>query len=134
MAKRIVGMLLMWTLLAALVAGCVRALPSASQASAIVMAGDKPVVVVYLRSGCSFCQESRDFFAARGIAVLERNVLVDRSALVEMLEIHVRNFPDEEPLVPLIVIGERVVRGFDQQEIEKALAAAWPMSAAGSKP
>ena len=127
-------MVLTSLLAAALLAGCAPFRPAAVPASPPAVAEGKPVVTVYVRTGCSFCQEAREFFAAQGIPVRERNVASDRSALVEMLDIHVRRFPDEEPLVPMIVIGDRVMRGFDQQEVEEALAVAERTSTAGSKP
>lgn len=117
----------------ALLAGCTPARPAVPPVPSGAAAENRHEVVVYVRTGCSFCQEAREFLAARGVPVRERNVAADRSALVEMLDIHVRRFPDEEPLVPLIVIGDRVVRGFDRQEVEAALAEVERTSTAGSK-
>lgn len=134
MTLRIIVALLTVALAGAFLTGCTPARPAAvPPAPAGAAAGNRHEVVVYVRTGCSFCQEAREFFAARGVPVRERNVAADRSALVEMLDIHVRWFPDEEPLVPLIVIGGRVVRGFDRQEVEAALAEVERTSTAGSK-
>ena len=108
----------------AFLVGCGPTKPAGLTASPGIAGEGAPVTVMYVRSGCSFCQEAREFFAARGLPVRERNVVDDRGALVEMLDIHVRRFPDREPLVPLIVIGDQVVSGFDPQEVEAALAAA----------
>jgi len=112
-------------------AGCVSGRQAPPSAFPVAAGGNRPAVTVYVRTGCSFCQEAREFFAARGVPVRERNVAADRSALVEMLDIHVRRFPDEEPIVPLIVIGDRAMSGFDRQEVEAALAEA-ERTAAGS--
>jgi glutaredoxin len=102
--------------------------------SSVLAAGSKPVAVMYVRPGCPYCREARRFFADRGLPVMERNVLADRQALAEMLEIHVRSFPDEEPIVPLIVIGGHAMSGFDREEVEAALETAGPKPvAAGSK-
>lgn len=133
MILRIIVALLTVVLAVALLAGCTPARPAVPPAPSGAAAENRHEVVVYVRTGCSFCQEAREFFAARGVPVRERNVAADRSALVEMLDIHVRRFPDEEPLVPLIVIGDRVVRGFDRQEVEAALAEVERTSTAGSK-
>lgn len=133
MTKRMGTALAATALVIACLAGCVPARPAVLPESPVLAAGDKPAVTVYVRTGCSFCQEAREFFAARGVPVRERNVAADRNALVEMLDIHVRRFPDEEPIVPLIVIGDRALSGFDQQEVEAALAKA-ERTAAGSKP
>ncbi|MRR38714.1 glutaredoxin family protein [bacterium] len=132
MTKRTVAALLTAVLVVASLTGCATTRPAVLAASQAEAQGGKPVVTVYVRTGCSFCQEAREFFAAKGVPVRERNVVTDRSALVEMLDIHVRRFPDEEPIVPLIVIGDRAVSGFDQQEVEAALADAERKSAAGS--
>lgn len=118
-------------LVIASLAGCGPVRPAPVPAFPAAAAVNRPAVTVYVRSGCSFCQEAREFFAARGVPVRERNVAADRSALVEMLDIHVRRFPDEEPIVPLIVIGDRPLSGFDQQKVEAALAEA-ERTAAGS--
>lgn len=118
-------------LVIASLAGCGPVRPAPAPAFPAAAAVNRPAVTVYVRSGCSFCQEAREFFAARGVPVRERNVAADRSALVEMLDIHVRRFPDEEPIVPLIVIGDRPLSGFDQQKVEAALAEA-ERTAAGS--
>lgn len=133
MTLRIIVALLTAALAVALLAGCTPARPAVPSTPVGAAAGNRHEVVVYVRTGCSFCQEAREFFAARGVPVRERNVAADRSALVEMLDIHVRRFPDEEPLVPLIVIGDRVLRGFDRQEVEAALAEVERTSTAGSK-
>lgn len=118
-------------LVMACLAGCVSGRQAPASAFPVASAVNRPAVTVYVRTGCSFCQEAREFFAARGVPVRERNVAADRNALVEMLDIHVRRFPDEEPIVPLIVIGNRAMSGFDQQEVEAALAEA-ERTAAGS--
>ncbi|WP_306534174.1 glutaredoxin family protein [Geobacter sp.] len=133
MTKRSVAALATTALVACL-GGCAMTGPAGLPPSQGVVAGSDAVAVIYVRPGCSFCQEAREFFAARGLPVHERNVVADRGALVEMLDIHVRRFPDEEPIVPLIVIGDRAVRGFDQQEVEKALDEAGRKTESGSKP
>lgn len=132
MLQRIIATVPAAILVAALVGGCVASWPTVPPASPNAAAVEKPLVTVYVRTGCSFCQEAREFFAARGVPVRERNVAADRSALVEMLDIHVRRFPDDEPIVPLIVIGDRALSGFDRQEVEAALADAERKSATGS--
>uniref|UniRef100_A0A831U288 Glutaredoxin family protein n=1 Tax=Geobacter metallireducens TaxID=28232 RepID=A0A831U288_GEOME len=132
MLQRIIATVPAAILVTGLVGGCVPSRPPVSPASPNAAAAGKPLVTVYVRTGCSFCREAREFFAARGVPVRERNVVTDRSALVEMLDIHLRRFPDEEPIVPLIVIGDRALSGFERQEVEAALTAAEHM-AAGSK-
>lgn len=137
MTKRGVEALVTAALVVACLGGCATNGPAGllpSQPSQGVVAGSETVAVIYVRPGCSFCQEAREFFAARGLPVRERNVVAARDALVEMLDIHVRRFPDEEPIVPLIVIGDYAVRGFDQQEVEKALDEAGRKTEPGSKP
>lgn len=118
-------------LLMACLPGCVMTRSLTHPGSA---AGSEPVAVIYVRPGCPFCREARQFFADRGLPVVERNVLTDRQALAEMLDIHVRSFPDEEPIVPLIIIGGHAMSGFDREEVEAALDVAGPKPiAAGSK-
>jgi len=133
MTKRGVAALVTTALMVACLGGCAMTGPAGLPPSPGVVAGSEAVAVIYVRPGCSFCQEVREFFAARGLPVRERNVVADRGALVEMLDIHVRRFPDEEPIVPLIVIGDHAVRGFDQQEVEKALDEAGRTTESGSK-
>lgn len=132
MTKRTVMVLAaMLQLLIACLPGCSTTRPLTHPVSA---AGADPVAVMYVRPGCPYCREARRFFADRGLPVMERNVLADRQALAEMLEIHVRSFPDDEPIVPLIVIGDHAMSGFDREEVEAALEMAGPKPvAAGSK-
>lgn len=134
MTKGIAAGLLAVAMVLACLTGCVparRVPPPASPAAATL---DTPSVTLYVRTGCPFCREARAFFASRGIPVRERNIGEDREALVEMLDIHMRSFPEDEPIVPLIVIGDRVFSGFDQHEVEAALDEMKQRPVSGSKP
>lgn len=122
-------------LLMASLPGCGMTRSLAPPKSSGLAAGSEPIAVMYVRPGCPYCREARRFFADRGLPVVERNVLADRQALAEMLDIHVRKFPEEEPIVPLIVIGDHAMSGFDRAEVEAALGVAGPRPlAAGGKP
>jgi len=58
----------------------------------------------------------KEFLSRAGVKFLERNVEVDFEAYDELLA---RGFRS----VPVVLIGERVVKGFDEAQLRQALRA-----------
>lgn len=78
-------------------------------------------VVLYTRASCPYCNGAKAYFTDRGISFVDRDIEKDPAALVEMLSIYREKMPDEEPIVPLIIIDGAALSGFDPPEVEKAL-------------
>jgi glutaredoxin-like YruB-family protein len=80
------------------------------------MAAKKPKVKIYSTQSCPYCVMAKDYFKQKGIMYEEVDVSEDQEALQEMIKI------SGETGVPQIIIGKRLILGFDVKAIEKALA------------
>jgi glutaredoxin len=92
--------------IAGTVEGSVRA-PSALQ----------PQVVLYATSWCPYCAKTRAFFKRHGIQYVERNIEHDPRANAEYQRLGGGG-------VPVIVVGNRVVDGYDERRLG-ALLGPW---------
>ncbi len=72
-------------------------------------------VVIYSTPSCHFCQMAKDFFKANNVAYTEYNVASDIEKRKEMIS------KSGQMGVPVIIIGEKLIVGFDKPEIAKAL-------------
>lgn len=73
----------------------------------------QPRVVMYATSWCPYCARARAFFRTHGIQYIERDVEKDEAAREDF-----RRFGGG---VPLITVGEELVRGFDERALRRAL-------------
>lgn len=71
-------------------------------------------VTIYTSETCHFCHMAKDFFKKHNIEYTEKNISQDKDAMMELRE---KGFTG----VPLIIIGDETIYGFDQDKIEKAL-------------
>ena len=55
-------------------------------------------LVMYIKPGCPYCQQARDFYNERGTAFTEYDAQNDRARRTEMLA-----YADGDPTVPCIV-------------------------------
>ncbi len=72
-------------------------------------------ITIYSTPTCVYCKMAKDFFAKNNLAYDEKNVLSDLDARKEMFD------KSHQMGVPVIVIDENVIVGFDKGTIEKAL-------------
>jgi glutaredoxin 3 len=72
-------------------------------------------VVIYSTPSCHFCQMAKDFFKSKNVAYTEYNVASDLEKRKEMID------KSGQMGVPVIIIGDELVVGFDQPEIAKML-------------
>lgn len=79
-------------------------------------------VVVYIRDGCPYCAHTLDILADALIVPHLRNITESRQAYQELLAIHRVHFPDKEPIVPVILTHQDILRGFNAQSLDKLLA------------
>ena len=75
----------------------------------------KPKVKMYSTTWCGFCSAARNFFEAHKIAYTEVDVEKDPKEGQEMME------KSGQMGVPVIDIDGKIIIGFDQPAIKKAL-------------
>ncbi len=92
-------------------------------APGIVVAGGTepfPQVTIYTGDGCHWCVKAKQYLAQRGVPYLERNVEADAAAAADAIRLSGRQG------VPVIVVGEQVIAGFQRQALDAALHLAAP--------
>jgi glutaredoxin 3 len=72
-------------------------------------------VIIYSTPSCHYCHFAKDFFQENGIKYTEYNVLTDLEKRQEMID------KSGQMGVPVIMIGEKVLVGFDQAEVSELL-------------
>lgn len=75
-------------------------------------------VVVYSNPTCGYCHQVKGFLSQRGIKFTERDVSIDSNAAAEMVR------KSGQQGVPVIIIDDQVIVGFDRPRLEQLLAAA----------
>lgn len=75
-------------------------------------------VKIYTTPTCPWCQKAKEYFKSHRVGAIELDVTEDDKAAREMVQI------SGQMAVPVIVIDEKVIVGFNQPEIEKILAKA----------
>jgi glutaredoxin-like YruB-family protein len=73
-------------------------------------------VVVYTTPTCPYCNQVKQFLAQRGVTFTERDVSVDRAAAMEMIQ------KTGQQGVPVTIINDQAVVGFDRPRLEQLLA------------
>lgn len=65
-------------------------------------------LVMYIKPGCPYCQQARDFYNKRGVSFTEYDAQNDPARRAEMLA-----YADDDPTVPCIVEnGEYISSGW----------------------
>jgi len=72
-------------------------------------------ITMYTTPSCSFCNKAKDFFRKNNIRFTEYNVARDQRRADEMVR------KSGQMGVPVIDINGRIIVGFNQPEVEKAL-------------
>jgi len=75
----------------------------------------KTAVKVYSTQACPYCVKAKDFLKGHKIAFEEIDVSKNIKAAAEMVS------KSGQMGVPVIEIGDKVITGFDVEEIKKAL-------------
>jgi glutaredoxin len=73
-------------------------------------------VTVYTRTGCETCRRLKSFLAERGVPFEEKVIDRDTVAADELATL-----TQGAATAPVVVIGEKVVVGFDRPELAKEL-------------
>jgi glutaredoxin 3 len=72
-------------------------------------------VVIYSTPTCPYCKRAKDYLTRKGISYLEHNVALDRDAAKEMVK------KSGQLGVPVILIDDEVIIGFNQAQLDKIL-------------
>ena len=72
-------------------------------------------VTIYSTPTCTYCKAAKEYFAKNNVAYTEYNVASDEERRKEMVD------KTGQLGVPVIVIGDKVIVGFDQEAIAAAL-------------
>jgi glutaredoxin 3 len=75
-------------------------------------------VLLYCQPDCPSCRTAKEFLASRGVDYEEKNIRGDYQALYELID----DLGSRQ--TPTLVVGERVIAGFDPAEYQAALIAA----------
>ena len=73
-------------------------------------------VVIYTTPTCAYCHQAKEFLSSRGVKFTEHDVSVDRAAADEMIR------KSGQMGVPVIVVGDQVVIGFDRAKLDQLLS------------
>ncbi|MGB2814473.1 MAG: Uxx-star family glutaredoxin-like (seleno)protein [Dehalococcoidales bacterium] len=73
-------------------------------------------VIVYSTPTCPYCKRVKDYLTQKGVAFSDYNVAEDREKAKEMID------KSKQMGVPVIVIGDDVVVGFNQAKLDSLLA------------
>lgn len=73
-------------------------------------------VIVYSTPTCSHCIHAKQYLKEKGIEYVEYNVAEDQEARAQMLE------KTGRMAVPMIMVDDEVVVGFDKAKLESLLA------------
>ncbi|UCG09846.1 MAG: glutathione S-transferase N-terminal domain-containing protein [Dehalococcoidia bacterium] len=76
----------------------------------------EPKVVIYSTPTCPHCRRAKEYLTGKGIAYVDHNVAEDREKAREMIQ------KSGQMGVPVIVIGDEIVVGFDQPLLDKLLS------------
>ncbi len=73
-------------------------------------------IIIYSTPTCTYCKLAKDYFNQKGIAFEEHDVLADMDKRKEMVD------RSGQLGVPVILIGDEVIVGFDKERIEALLS------------
>jgi hypothetical protein len=68
-----------------------------------------------------------EYLSLRGIAVEVRDISSDRRARQELSSLYGSRLKGERPMVPVLMLGEHLLVGFDEEELAEALATWQPV-------
>ncbi len=71
-------------------------------------------VIIYTSETCGYCHMAKEYFDEHGIAYEEKSVSEDANARKELMKMGYMS-------VPVIIIGDEKIVGFDKQKIESLL-------------
>jgi len=73
-------------------------------------------VVIYSTPTCPYCKRAKDYLSQKRISYVEHNVAEDKDAVKELIQ------KSGQMGVPVILIDDEVVVGFNQTLLDKLLS------------
>jgi len=73
-------------------------------------------VVIYSTPTCPYCKRAKEYFSRKGISYTDIDVAQDREKAKEMTQ------KSGQMSVPVIIIDDEIVVGFDQALLDKLLS------------
>ena len=73
-------------------------------------------VIVYSTSTCPYCKRAKEYLSRKGISYTDIDVVQDREKAKEMTQ------KSGQMSVPVIIIDDEIVVGFNQALLDKLLA------------
>lgn len=92
----------------------VNAAAEAPRAQSQILAKTQKQIVIYSTSHCPYCTKAKQYFSQKGIRYREVNIESSQSAKEEFRKLGGQG-------VPLIVVGDEVVRGFSVKTLDRLL-------------
>ncbi len=86
-------------------------------------AAEQPTVVLFVTSWCHYCRLTSTYLRDKGVTFVEKDIEADRQALTDYFN------AGGGGGVPMVVIGETAIMGYDTAAIDRALAAGTPAEA-----
>lgn len=87
---------------------------SRAQATAVQVATAQPEVILYATQWCGYCAAARDFFSANGIRFTELDIEKSSAGYEGHRKLGGNG-------VPLVVVGDRVIHGYNEGELRSTL-------------
>lgn len=81
--------------------------------AAVAQAG-QPAIILYSTSWCGYCEKTRDFFDANGIAYTELDIEKSTAGYEGHKKLGGRG-------IPVTVIGDEVIRGYSEEKFRREL-------------
>lgn len=75
-------------------------------------------ITIYTTPTCHFCQMAKDFFKEKGVQYTEYNVAQNLEKRQEMIQ------KSGQMGVPVILVGDELIVGFDQERLASSLGGA----------
>lgn len=75
-------------------------------------------VTIYSTPTCHFCQMAKEFFTQNNVSYTEHNVASDMEKRQEMID------KSGQMGVPVILIGDEIIVGFDKEKLSAAVGVA----------
>jgi glutaredoxin-like YruB-family protein len=75
-------------------------------------------VIIYSTPTCPWCRKAKEYLSQKGISYIDYDVAADKEKAREMIQ------KSKQMSVPVIIVDDEVVVGFDQAKLDSLLSQA----------